>query len=333
MRENSRLKIAAIVATAALAASACGAASTSSPSAATPAADATATAATEPLFVGIVELQASGQFSAIQIPAITKAMEARGWETTVVDPDGSPAKANDAMVNLIQRGVDVLVVQTFPTDALGTGMAAAADAGIPVFGTGGAEAGSGMAGAIVFNAVKSMNDYMIESLKNEANVELLELTYTAGPPCLARRNGLDALLEANPNIHATSLPFTIPGADAATQAATSGWLESHPETEGVTHAIWVCTSEGAGGTIAAEKQLNRGPYPLYTWDISAPTVQNIADGYVTAVVALPQTLGAEQLAQTIADQQAAGPSWQPKSEDAEFLIVTKDNLDEAKGTY
>lgn len=282
------------------------------------------------LLVGVVELQASSQFSSIQSPALKAALEKRGWDTAFVDPNGDPAAANTAMLNLIQRGAKVLVVQTFPASALVTGMAAAKKAGVPVFGTGGGPADPGMAGAISSNAVDVMNNFTIDYLKKESKVELLELTFTAGPPCLARQKGLDELLTQNPNISVARAPFTFPGADQVTQTATTGWLQSHPEKSGTTYAIWVCTSEGAGGVIAAEQRLRRGPYPLFAWDNSATAIRNIKDGTMTAVVDLPPPATSEQLAQMIADQQKAGSSWKSQTTaDAKAVIITKDNIQQS----
>jgi ABC-type sugar transport system substrate-binding protein len=320
--KNRRVVIPVALAITTLIVSACGSGSSSVSSAAT-------TAAKAPLSVGIVELQGSSLFTSIQDPAIKAALEKRGWATNFVDPDGSAAAANSAMQNLIQRGVKALVVQTFPVTALVVGMAAAAKAGVPVFGSGGGPAGPGMAGAISSTSASSMNDYSIAYLKDAPRVELLELTYTAGPPCLARQVGMDALLLQHPNIHVTRAPFTFPGANQLTQVATTGWLQSHPSKPGTTYAIWVCTSEGAGGVIAAEKQLKRGPYPLFAWDISSVAIQDIKDGTMTAVVMIPAADGAEQLAQMISDQQAAGSSWVPRTDDAKFRIITKDNLQDA----
>jgi ABC-type sugar transport system substrate-binding protein len=282
------------------------------------------------LLVGIVQLQASSQFSSIQTPALEAAFKKRGWETAVVDPNGDAAAANTAMLNLIQRKVDVIVVQTFAASALVAGMAAAAKAGVPVFSTGGGPADPGMAGSISSNAVDIMNSFTIDQLKSDPKVELLALTFAAGPPCLARQKGLDESLADESNITVTHAPFSFPGADQITQTAATGWLQSHPETAGTNYAFWVCTSEGAGGVIAAESRLDRGPYPMFAWDNSPTAIQEIKDGTLTGVVDLPPAGTSEQLADMIAAQQKAGNDWKMQTTvDAKAVVITKDNLAES----
>lgn len=319
-----RSMLAIVVAGITLFTAACGSGSNAGASAAG------STSGTKPLLVGIVQLQASSQFSSIQTPALKAAFEKQGWQTAVVDPNGDAAAANTAMINLIQRKANVIVVQTFPASALVTGMAAAKKANVPVFGTGGGPAEPGMAGSISSNAVDVMNTFMIDQLKADPKVELLALTFTAGPPCLARKKGLDASLADAPNIKVTHAPFSFPGADQITQTATAGWLQSHPESAGTTYALWVCTSEGAGGIISAENQLKRGPYPLFAWDNSATAIQEIKDGTLTAVVDLPPAGTSQQLADMIVAQQKAGNAWKMQTTvDAKAVVITKDNLAES----
>ena len=38
------------------------------------------------------------------------------------------------------------------------------------------------------------------------------------------------------------------------------------------------------GAVSAQKQAGRGPYTLYTWDISKPAIQAIQDGYASGVL-------------------------------------------------
>lgn len=316
-----RSMLAIVVAGITLLTSACGSGSGS---------DAGSAGGKKSLLVGIVQLQASSQFSSIQTPALKAAFEKRGWKTAVVDPNGDAAAANTAMLNLIQRKADVIVVQTFPASALVAGMAGAKKANVPVFSTGGGPADPGMAGSISSNAVDVMNTFTIDQLKSDPKVELLALTFAAGPPCLARKSGLDTSLADAPNIKVTHAPFSFPGADQITQTATTGWLQSHPDSAGTTYALWVCTSEGAGGIIAAEKRLKRGPYPMFAWDNSPTAIQEIKDGTLTGVVDLPPAGTSEQLADMIAAQQKAGKAWKMQTTvDAKAVVITKDNLAES----
>ena len=283
-------------------------------------------AAGESLSIGVVELARAQLFSSQQHPHIEAALQKRGWETSFVDSNGSQAAAIAGMQNLIQRGVDVLVVQTYAATELGAGLAAAERAGIPVFSTGGGEAGEGMAGAVEFINAKPVNDVVVKALEGKGKVALLRLGYTPGAPCRARAEDLESQLSDNPDVSITKKELVFPGADKSAQESTSGWLKSNPEAEGTTHAIWVCTSDAIAGVLAAQKQLGRGPYPLWTWDLSDPAREAAENGSASGVLSMPAPDSAEQLAQMIADWQKDPDAWTPETVPAPSVLVTPENV-------
>ncbi len=279
------------------------------------------------LKIGVVEQDRSQLFSTQQHPAIEKALQARGWSVNFVDAKGSSANAISAIQNLVQSKVDAIVVQTYSADQLSSGLAAAKDAGIPVFSTGGGPVGAGMAGAIEYIGAEPINDTLTKAVKDKPDVKLLELDYTPGAPCRARTDNLQQQLKSLPNVSATSRQLAFPGVDQVSQTAATGWLQSNPEQPGRSFAIWICTSDALAGVLAAEKQAGRGPYPVYTWDLSAPVIQAVRNGQVAGVLYLPAEQSAEQLADLIQQQHSAGASWAAKTISADAVVVTKDNVD------
>jgi ribose transport system substrate-binding protein len=281
-----------------------------------------------PFKVGVVALDATQITALNERKAAQEKMKSLGWETTEINSDGDPAKAISAMQNLVQSGVNALIVQTYTPDQLAAGLAAAKAANIPVFSTAGGEAGSEQAGAVELVAAAAVNDKVIEAIKDKPKVELLQLRYTPGAPCRSRAEDLDAKLEGLTNVNVTRQEVKIPGGEQSAQEATAAWLQAHPD-DGETHfVIWPCFSEAAIGAISAEKQAGRGPYELYTWDISKPAIQAIKEGYATGVLWIQVDKAGEQIVDLIQEWRDSSGSWQTKNVTAPSVLLTKDNIDQ-----
>ena len=277
--------------------------------------------------VGIVALDATQVTANRERKAARAAMKEKGWKTVEVNSNGNPAEAISAMQNLVQRKVDAIVVQTYTPDQLTAGLAAAKNADIPVFSSSGGEAGGGMAGAVELVASEAVNGPLVEKLKTMDKVELLELRYTPGAPCRARAEDLTERLKDLPQVHVTSQEVKIPGGQQSAQTATSGWLQKYKETPGTDMVIWPCFSEAALGAVAAEKQLNRGPYELYTWDISKPAVQALKDKTMSAVLWIQVEKAGQQLADLVEEYKDNKSGWKTKTETAPSILLTPENIE------
>src|ERR1700749_5330808 len=94
-------------------------------------------------FLGIVSISANEANNQRFIQAATKEAATKGWETTVIDAQGSADQANAAIQNLVQRKAAAIIDMVFPVSSLGAGLHAARDAKIPV-GTWGGGLGGGV---------------------------------------------------------------------------------------------------------------------------------------------------------------------------------------------
>lgn len=289
-------------------------------------------AADEDFSVGVIALDATQVTANLERAASQKKMKELGWETVEINSNGNPAEAITAMQNLVQRKVDAIVVQTYTADQLTTGLAAAEAAGIPVFSSSGGDAGGGMAGAVELVNAAAVNDPLIELLSGMDEVELLELRYTPGAPCLARAEDLDKKLEALDNVNVTREEVTIPGGQQSAQEATAGWLQRFQNTS-ADLVIWPCFSEAALGAVVAEQQLGRGPYPLYTWDISQPAVEALQAGTMSAVLWIQVEDAGTQLAELINEWRESDGDWETKTVHAPSVLLTPDNIEEYLTKY
>src|SRR5258708_3917246 len=82
--------------------------------------------------LGIVSISANEANNQRFIQAATKEAATKGWETAVIDAQGSADQANAAIQNLVQRKAGAIIDMVFPLSSLGAGLHAAQEASIPV---------------------------------------------------------------------------------------------------------------------------------------------------------------------------------------------------------
>ena len=121
--------------------------------------------------------------------------------------------------------------------------------------------------------------------------------------------------------------MTIPGAAESSQAATNAWLSANANAKGP-FAIFNCYDDNAMGAIAALKQNGRTDVQVYSFNATAPAVQAVKDGTMTATLGVDLTSAGKQLVDQIPEIIKAGDAWQPKSFIPGYTIVTKDNVDQ-----
>jgi ribose transport system substrate-binding protein len=173
-------------------------------------------------------------------------------------------------------------------------------------------------------AAPPLVELMLKNLSNAGTV--LDLSYHPGIPCRERADAFDAAVKANPGLKATSHEITIPGAAESSQAATSAWLSANAGAKGP-FAIFNCYDDNAMGAIAALKQNGRTDVQVYSFNATAPAVQAVKDGSMTATLGVDLTSAGKMMIDQIPDVIKAGDSWQPKSFVPGYQLVTKDNVD------
>jgi ribose transport system substrate-binding protein len=284
----------------------------------------TAVMAQDKITVGIVTFSTSDIDTNQMVDTMTAEAKAKGWDVELLNANGQPQQAIIAIKQLVTKKVGAIVVTVFDSTGLAAGLAAAGEAGIPVL-----SAGGGMADGIALSASTGAAQPLIDlMMKNTGGKGIfLDLTYHPGIPCRERADAFDAAVAGNTNIKATSHEITIPGAAESSQAATNAWLGANANAEGP-FAIFNCYDDNAMGAIAALKQNGRTDVQVYSFNATAPAVQAVKDGTMTASLGVDLTSGGKMLIDQIPDILAAGKSWQPKSFIPGYTIVTKDNVDQ-----
>jgi ABC-type sugar transport system substrate-binding protein len=280
--------------------------------------------AKDALNIGIVTFSTSDVDTNQMIDTMTGEIKSKGWTSETLNANGDPSQAITAIKQLVTKKVDAIIVTVFDSTGLAAGLQAAGDADIPVLSAGGGMA-PGIALSASTGAAPPLVDLMLKNINNAGTV--LDLTYHPGIPCRERADAFDAAVAANPGLKATSHEITIPGAAESSQAATNAWLTANASSKGP-FAIFNCYDDNAMGAIAALKQNGRTDVQVYSFNATAPAVQAVKDGTMTATLGVDLTSAGKMLVDQIPDILSAGKDWKPKSFVPGYTLVTKDNVDE-----
>ncbi|MFE9104200.1 sugar ABC transporter substrate-binding protein [Actinomadura geliboluensis] len=273
--------------------------------------------------LGLVQFSGDDVYSNSALQGAADYAESKGWKTITVDAKGSVDGANTAMENLVTRGVDAMVVSVFPSSALGAGVAAARQADVPV-----ANWGGGRADGVPFAADTALGDELAERVVKDmgGEGELLALGYRPGLPCQNREKSLDEAVKGT-GIKVTRQQITIPGAVTSASEATLGWLASHPEGGGPL-AVWACFDDPAVGAVSALRQSGRDDVLSYGLNGTAPALELVKDGELTATLWIDGPgQGAELAKRLMADLDASGPA-DPAEIGGTTQVIDKDGVNE-----
>ncbi|HSV00876.1 MAG TPA: sugar ABC transporter substrate-binding protein [Roseiarcus sp.] len=280
--------------------------------------------AKDKLSIGIVTFSTSDVQTNQMVDTMSAEAKSKGWSVETLNANGDPAQAIAQIKQLVTKRADTIIVTVFDSTGLAAGLQAAADAKIPVLTAGGGMA-PGIALAASTGAAQPLVDLMLKNLGHSGTV--LDLSYHPGIPCRERADAFDAAVKANPGLKATTHEITIPGEAESSQAATSAWLAANANAKGP-FAIFNCYDDNAMGAIAALKQNGRTDVQVYSFNATAPAVQAVKDGTMTATLGVDLTSAGKELIDQIPDVIKAGDSWQPKSFIPSYTIVTKENVDQ-----
>jgi ribose transport system substrate-binding protein len=276
------------------------------------------------LHIGIVTFSTSDIHTNQMVDTMTAEAKSKGWTVEALNANGDPSQAIAEIKQLVTKKVDAIIVTVFDSTGLAAGQQAAAEAKIPVLTAGGGMA-LGISLAASTGAAQPLVDLMLKNLGGSGTV--IDLSYHPGIPCRERADAFDAAVKEHPGIKATTHEITIPGAAESSQSATSAWLSANANAKGP-FAIFNCYDDNAMGAIAALKQNGRTDVQVYSFNATAPALQAVKDGTMTATLGVDLTSAGKLLVDQIPDIIKAGDSWESKSFIPGYTIVTKDNVDQ-----
>ena len=254
----------------------------------------------------------------------TDAAKKAGWDVKVTDTQGSVDKANAAMTTFsTTQKVDGIAVMAFLSTSLGSGLASAKAAGIPVVSWG----GTLVPGIVATTSALKVGEDSVNSLLSDfgSTGNVLALTYHTGVLCLYRGVAFDAAMKKNSGITVTSNEVAIPGQVDDGTKFTAAWLASHPAGGGPL-AVWGSWDEPAMGAIAAIKQAGRTDVKVYAINGGPQALQAVKDGTLEQVVWQDGFTEGKDLMNAVADSIKAGSSWKSKTIDVPGVVVGKSSI-------
>jgi len=275
--------------------------------------------------LGIVALLANDALNIAVIKGATDVAKSAGWDVKVTDTQANADQANAAMSSFAAQHVDGMFVLAFASTSIGSGLAAARDAHIPVASWG----GELVPGIVSTTSGRQVGDDSIKFLLDKVGgkADILAMTFHPGKLCIDRGVAFDEGVKGKPGIKVTYSEVVAPGQVQFGNATASAWLAGHPPGGAVPLAFWSCWDEPMQGAVAALRQAGRTDVTTVSINGSAQALQLVKDGDMTATAWQPAYEEGKQSMQAILDSIKAGAAWRPKTITIPGVVVTKDNVD------
>ena len=184
--------------------------------------------------------------------------KAAGWEVSVVDTAGDVAAVISKIEDAVTQKVDAIVINVDPAQ-IGAGLAAAADAGIPVVGM---DAGSDPLVAVNVTSngyamAAETSVYVANRISGKGNVVMF--VFDAFPPVQVRGVVADAIFANFPDIKVLDriTPDVADGGIADSRAKMEAILAANPEPGSIA-AVWAAWDQPALGAQQAIDAAGRG---------------------------------------------------------------------------
>lgn len=290
--------------------------------------------------IGFVAYGVSGAASQRVQTAAEQAAKALGWDLKTCDGANVPATQASCATNLVNQGVDGLMLNTLPQAGVTAALQSAKAKGIPVVNVGGDNGQRDMFDASYFPSEDEMGaamaDYIVKKLGPEGGpmvVQTFPADFATQRVAALEKTiaGTKVTIAQTFDADATNL---VPG----TQQQVSAALNGHPDAK----AVWITFSGSELGASQAMQTLHPGKQfpdrPLITsFYANLPTLDLIRGGQLDAAtenalewtswVALDQL--AEQFTRQAAFSQEPRPDYGSGLDFWRPVVVTSDNLPKA----
>ena len=181
----------------------------------------------------------------------------KGWEVNVIDTTGDVAAVISRIEDVVNQGVDAIVINVDPTQVT-AGLQVAADAGIPVFGM-----DSGADPLLVTNVTSNGYAMAAETTTYVANRldgtgRVVMFVFDPFPPVQIRGVVADAIFANYPDIEVIDriTPAVDDGGIADSRAQMEAVLAANPEP-GSIGAVWAAWDQPALGALQAIEAAGR----------------------------------------------------------------------------
>lgn len=191
------------------------------------------------------------------VEAFQAVAKEKGWNVNVIDTAGDVAAVISRIEDVVNQGVDAIVINVDPTQVT-AGLQTAKDANIPVVGM---DAGSDplLATNVTSDGVAMAEEtanYVVKRISGEGNVVMF--VFDAFPPVQVRGAKADEIFAATPGIKVLDriTPDVSDGGIADSRAKMDAVLAANPEP-GSIKAVWAAWDQPALGALQAIEAAGR----------------------------------------------------------------------------
>jgi ribose transport system substrate-binding protein len=191
------------------------------------------------------------------VEAFQAVAKEKGWDVNVVDTAGDVAAVISRIEDVVNQGVDAIVINVDPTQ-VAAGLQTAKDANIPVVGM---DAGSDplLATNVTSDGVamaETTAGFVVDRIGGEGNVVMF--VFDAFPPVQVRGAKADEIFAANAGITVLDriTPDVSDGGIADSRAKMDAVLAANPEP-GSIKAVWAAWDQPALGALQAIEAAGR----------------------------------------------------------------------------
>ena len=203
------------------------------------------------------------------VEAFEAAAEAKGWTVNVIDTAGDVAAVISRLEDVINQGVDAIVINVDPAQ-VAAGLQTAADAGIPVFGM-----DAGTDSLLITNVTSNgyamateTATYVVDRIGGKGRVVMF--VFDPYPPVQKRGIVADAIFGNNPDIEVIDriTPDVADGGIADSRAKMEAVLAANPDPGSIS-AVWAAWDQPALGALQAIEDAGRGGEGIFIVGIDA----------------------------------------------------------------
>lgn len=267
------------------------------------------------------------QFYAAVEEGMQEAADAEGYELVILNAQGNSSTQVNQTQNLVSQGVGAIIFIQLDAASGGASIAEANGANIPVVAVDQVPAGGEYVTYIGSDSVMMGTqacDYLAELLGGEGDIAIIE-GVPASSTQLQRTEGCDESLAANPGLNVVSTTSADWDQNKALSTFTNV-LTANQNLDGV----FAQNDDMALGAASAANAAGRGPIPMVTIDGFPAAYDAIEKGDISATISQqPFTMGKLAVANAIALINGEGDDI-PELQIQESILVTKDNLEEAR---
>jgi ribose transport system substrate-binding protein len=236
--------------------------------------------------VGLVSVTQASELFPREEAAFREAAAVLGWKVKLVDLQGDPSKTPAAVENLVQAGVDAIVLESVEPFFLGSSSARAKAAGVPIMATLVGTPASASKRALLTSVVEplaqestELADRMVDDSGGSGDVAVDgdKISPVGVIPETAMRKAIDGKMTV---VATHQIDYTKLAADA--NAVTQSWLVKHPGLK----AIW-CPYDGACVGAAQAVQASGNDVGVYSFNGSKGTMDLIRQGARYVSMAAP----------------------------------------------